>query len=88
MKKIITTSTLFVALLTNAQANFEFGDVFKDLNDANNMTINAKTNFEFGDVFKDLNDAHTINTKESTIKVSRTNFEFGDVFKDLKDATQ
>ena len=100
MKKIITTSAVVAVLLTSVQANFYFGDVFKDLKNAKmTMSENAKestikgshADFEFGDVFSDLNDAKMTmgkNAKESTIKVSVADFYFGDVFRDLKDGAQ
>ena len=85
MKKIITTSAVVAVLLTSVQANFYFGDVFKDLNNAK-MTMGKNTNestikvsdFNFGDVFRDMKEA-----KESTVKVSHADFNFGDVFSDL-----
>ena len=45
MKKIITTSAVIAVLLTSVQADFDFGDVFKDL---------KEDQFDFGDVFKDM----------------------------------
>ena len=76
MKKIITTVTLLVALLTSVHASidegFEFGDVFKDLKVAQEA---AQANFAFDDVFNDLKVAQ---------ETTHANFQFGDVFKDLK----
>ena len=63
MKKIITTSTIVAVLLTSIQADFYFGDVFKDMKeveismskDAKESTIKVShTDFYFGDVFKDM----------------------------------
>ena len=58
MKKIIASSALITLLLTSVQADFAFGDVFKDLKKAENTkeyTVKApSTDFIFGDVFKDL----------------------------------
>ena len=34
MKKFITTSVALAALLTTAQADFDFGDMFKDMKEA------------------------------------------------------
>ena len=34
MKKIITTSVAVAALFTSAQADFSFGDMFKDMKEA------------------------------------------------------
>ena len=71
MKRIITTSALVAVLLTSVQADFDFGDVFKDLKDPQTTTIKvSQADFDFGDVFKDM--------KESQ-------FDFGDVFKDMKE---
>ena len=75
MKKIITTSAIVAVLLTSVQADFDFGDVFKDMKDteiSKESTIKVShAEFDFGDVFKDM--------KESK-------FDFGDVFKDMKEA--
>ena len=55
MKKIITTSTVLTILLTSVQADFDFGDVFKDLKDTKESTITvSNAEFDFGDVFKDM----------------------------------
>ncbi len=63
MKKIITTSAVVAVLLTSVQADFYFGDVFKDMKeekitmskDAEESTIKVSdTDFYFGDVFKDI----------------------------------
>ena len=48
MKKIITSSAIVALLLTGVQADFNFGDVFKDIKEA------QEANFDFGDVFKDM----------------------------------
>jgi hypothetical protein len=80
MKKLITLATVTTALFTGAYANFEFGDVFKDLQDTKSYEAQASTvNFEFNDVFKDLKDTKSYEAQASTV-----NFEFGDVFQDLK----
>ena len=50
MKKIITCSAIVALLLTSVQADFDFGDVFKD------MKVAQESNFDFGDVFKDMKD--------------------------------
>jgi len=43
MKKIITTCVATAALLTSVQANFSFGDMFKDMKEAaTNFTSDAK----------------------------------------------
>ena len=66
MKKIITSSVVVAVLLTSVQADFDFGDVFKDMKDTKiTMSKNAKestikvsdADFDFGDVFKDMKDA-------------------------------
>lgn len=66
MKKMITTSAIVAVLLTSVQADFYFGDVFKDMKETKTtMNKNAKestikvshTEFYFGDVFKDMKDA-------------------------------
>ena len=63
MKKIITTSSVLALLLTSVQADFDFGDVFKDMKtEETTMSKNTKestvslpnTDFVFGDVFKDM----------------------------------
>lgn len=91
MKKILTSTALVAALLTTVQADFNFGDVFADLEKAQNSTnkkakettIKApKQDFIFADMFKDLKTAE--NAKESTVKLPNTDFVFGDVFRDLK----
>ena len=48
MKKIITCSAIVALLLTSVQADFDFGDVFKD------MKVAQESNFVFGDVFRDV----------------------------------
>ena len=53
MKKFIAYSAVITLLLTSAQANFNFGDVFKDLKTENSKTMPGN-DFVFGDVFKDL----------------------------------
>lgn len=77
MKKLLTSAavlTLFASssLYASAEANFEFGDVFKDLKVAQDE---SQANFKYGDVFKEL--------KAAQDEV-QANFKFGDVFKDLK----
>jgi len=96
MKKIITSSALVAVLLTSVQADFDFGDVFKDMKKADiTMSKNTKestvklpnADFVFGDVFKDLKKAEITmskNAKESTVKLPNADFVFGDVFKDMK----
>jgi hypothetical protein len=54
MKKIIAMSAVMTLLLTSAQANFNFGDVFKDLKKTETTKSMPNTDFVFGDVFKDL----------------------------------
>ena len=63
MKKIITTSAVVAVLLTSVQADFYFGDVFKDMKeekitmskDAEESTIKVSdTDIYFGDVFEDM----------------------------------
>jgi hypothetical protein len=53
MKKIITFSALVTLLLSGVQADFTFGDVFKDLKKSE-IAKSPSTDFVFGDVFKDL----------------------------------
>lgn len=55
MKKILISSAAVALLLTSLQADFVFGDVFKDLKNTNETALKApNTDFVFGDVFKDL----------------------------------
>ena len=82
MKNILTSTAIVALLLTVAQADFDFGDVFKDLK--TNTSVNSKapvpnSDFVFGDVFKDLKTATGENAK-----APNKDFVFGDVFKDMK----
>ena len=82
MKKIIASSAIMALLLTNVQADFVFGDVFKELKHNENNKAYTNTDFVFGDIFKDLN--KIVNTKTYAAKAPATDFVFGDLFKDLK----
>ena len=88
MKRLITCSAAIALLFTSVQADFVFGDVFKDLKQTDNSKAYTQkapsADFMFGDVFKDLK--HTDNTKGYTVKAPNTDFVFGDVFKDLKNS--
>ena len=80
MKKIFTYTAVVALLVTGVQADFEFGDVFKDLKTTESQNMKApNTDFVFGDVFKDLK-----NEKESSVILPNSDFVFGDVFKNLK----
>ena len=96
MKKIITTSALVTVLLTSVQADFDFGDVFKDMKDSK-ITMSKKTQestikvsdaeFEFGDVFIDMKKAE-FDFGDVFIDMKKAQFDFGDVFKDMKVAVK
>lgn len=96
MKKIITTSAIVTVLLTSVQADFDFGDVFKDMKDAKiTMSKNTKEStikvsdaeFDFGDVFKDMKKAE-FDFGDVFKDMKEAEFNFGDVFKDMKYAVQ
>ncbi len=84
MKKIIATSAVVAVLFTSVQADFVFGDVFKDLKEDPKVTVVRLPNddFLFGDVFKDLKE----DPKVTVVRLPNDDFLFGDVFKDLKEA--
>lgn len=81
MKKMITSFVAAAALLTSAHADFDFGDIFKDMKKAaatmhedsveSTVKISKPTkkasDFNFGDVFKDLKKSKTA-MSESQIK--------------------
>ena len=96
MKKIITTSAVVAVLLTSVQADFDFGDVFKDMKEAKTtMNKDAKeatvkvshAEFDFGDVFKDMKEDKFV-FGDVFIDMKKAEFNFGDVFKDMKVAVK
>jgi len=79
MKKFITTSVAVAALLTNAQADFDFGDMFTDMKDAAiSMSKDAKdsvTSMKDGAVETSKSAERTVSTvssdaKDTSVKVS------------------
>ena len=91
MKKIITTSAVIAVLLTSVQADFDFGDVFKDLKDTKtSMSKDTKastikvSNFNFGDIFKDMKEDQ-FDFGDVFKDMKEDQFDFGDVFKDMKE---
>ncbi|CAA6800935.1 MAG: Unknown protein [uncultured Sulfurovum sp.] len=72
MKKMISTAAVLALLTTCGHANFQFGDVFKDLKE---IQKDAQENFKFTNAFHNLKMA-----QEDT----QSHFKFGDIFQDLK----
>lgn len=96
MKKIITTSAVIAVLFTSLQADFDFGDVLKDMKQpettiskhSKDSTVKLpNADFLFGDVFKDMKKVEFI-FGDVFKEMKESRFDFGDVFKDMKNEAQ
>ena len=91
MKKIITTSAVVILLFTSLQADFDFGDVFKDMKQSEiykESTVKLpNADFLFGDIFKDMKESE-FNFGDVFKDMKESEFNFGDPFKDMKNEAQ